>query len=631
MNADLPCRTDRRLTLRVAAIACLLSCLLAALDLWANRDGFDPDGTSYLDMADAYCRGDWRTALVGHWSPLYAWLLALMMWVFNPSPQWEFTAVHVLNFLIYLVTLASFSIFMRELLRADKAAAANERLPDWSWLVLGYSLFTWSTIRLIPPHLPEPDAIVCALVYLIFSILFRIRGGTVSWGESIFLGVLLGLGYLTKGIMFPMAFVFTGVALLLAGRSAKKLFRIIVAFSVFLLLSLPYIVVLSHANKRWMFSDSGRLNYAWYVNGIKRWNHWQGEEAIHGTPVHPTRKIYDNPPMYEFGTPFKVTYPPWYNPSYWYEGMKLTLDPRAQLSVVARNTKSLLFFLANSPGSAAPKQPTYYVIDYDKTFGCLLTLFCLVVLANLGRVRIFRGIAEHWFVLLPIAAVLGAYACLVFEGRYIPAYVAVLWMVLFRSIVIPHSKESKRIFTAVLVSAALIAAITVATGTGRAVFDAARYFVDGKTEAPFWQSGYTNWKVAKYLHNAGLHAGDPVGAVGWTYSPYWARMARVHIIAEVPEEGATAFWSSDTAKRAIVMQLFQDVGAKAVVAKAGYINKQRQHVWDLNGLPGEPSPLIPIMPISVQSPTSPSGPVPVNWRHIADTDYYVYLFRASGE
>ena len=118
------------------------------------------------------------------------------------------------------------------------------------------------------------------------------------------------------------------------------------------------------------------------------------------------------------------------------------------------------------------------------------------------------------------------------------------------------------------------------------MFDAARYFVNGNTEAPFFQSGYTNWKVAKYLHNAGLRAGDPVGAVGWTYSAYWARMARVHVVAEVPAEGATAFWLSDTAKRAVVMQLFRDVGAKAVVAKA-----------------------------------FPPSSAPVNWQHTGDTDY----------
>jgi 4-amino-4-deoxy-L-arabinose transferase-like glycosyltransferase len=597
MDPNLRFRTDRRLTLRVAAIACLVSCCLVVLDLWDSRNLFDPEGITFLDMADAYRRGDWRAALIGLWSPLYPWLLALMMIFFNPSAQWEFTAVHALNFFIYLVALASFSVFMREFLRANKDTAANGRLPDWSWLVLGYSLFTWSTIRLMPLHLPEPDSIVCALVYLIFAMLYRIRMGAVTWGESIFLGVLLGLGYLSKAVMFPMAFVFGGVALILAGRSAKKLSKILVAFSVFLLLSLPYIVVLSDANERWMFSDAGRLNYVYRVNQVNL-IHWQGEESVHGAPIHPTRKIYDNPPMYEFGTPFKVTYPPWYDPSYWNEGVKMTADLQRQLSLIIGNTKALLMFLADSPGPAVPNQPAYYYLGdiVGKTIGTLLTLFCVMILTNLGRVSVFRRISEHWFVLVPIGAVLGAYSLLNYEGRYIAAYVVVLWMVLFQSVAIPYSEESKRIFTAILTSAALITVIILAAGTGRAVLHAARYFMNGNTEAPFLQSGYTDWKVAKYLHNAGLRAGEPVGAVGWTLNAYWARMARVHIVAEVPHKGARAFWSSDTAKRAVLMQLFQDVGAKAVVGKG-----------------------------------VPVGSAPVNWQHIGDTDYYVYVFQNSDE
>ena len=200
-------------------------------------------------------------------------------------------------------------------------------------------------------------------------------------------------------------------------------------------------------------------------------------------------------------------------------------------------------------------------------------------------------------------------------------------MVLFRSVAIPHSEETKRLLTAVLASAALIATITLTAGTGRAVLHAARYLVNGNSEAPFFQSGYSNWKVAEYLHNAGVRAGERVGAVGWTYSAYWARMARVHIVAEVPAEGAMAFWSSDTAKRAVVMQLFRNVGAKAVVAKSGYLNEQQQHEWDLRGLPGKLSPL----PISAPNSTVPVGSAPVNWQHIRDTDYYVYVFQTSGE
>ena len=67
--------------------------------------------------------------------------------------------------------------------------------------------------------------------------------------------------------------------------------------------------------------------------------------------------------------------------------------------------------------------------------------------------------------------------------------------------------------------------------------------------------------------------------------------ARVHVIAEVPEEGRVAFWSSDGAAKATVMQLFRDLGVKVVVAT------------DI-----------------------PAGSSTPDWRRIKDTDYYVYVF-----
>lgn len=620
-------RTDRQLTLRVATIACIVSCFLVALNLWDNRDLFDPEGVSYLDMADAYRRGDWRAALVANWSPSYPWLLALMMLVVNPSGRWEFTAVHALNFLIYLVALASFSMFMRELLKAEKGAAAIEKLPDWSWLLLGYSLFTWSIIRLVPTHQPEPDLLVCALVYLIFAALFRIRTRALTWREAVFLGVLLALGYFTKGIMFPMAFVFACVALVLAGRSAERLYKVVVAFSVFLLLSVPYIVVLSQATGRWTFSDAGRLNYAWEINQVKKWNHWQGEEVVYGTPVHPTRKIYDNPPVYEFATPFEVTYAPWYDPSYWYEGVKPTFELHKQLAVVEGNAKILLSFLVNSPGPGRVRFVAWGGLgsNIETTVGPLLTLFCVMLLVTVGQVSVLPRIAGHWFLLVPIGAALGTYGLLHFEGRYIAAYVVVLWMVLYRSVAVAHRPESKRQFTAMLASAAVITAVTLMPEAAQAGLHAARYLAHGNTDTPFFQSGYTNWKVAEYLRKAGLRAGDRVGAVGWTYSAYWARMARVRIVVEVPAEGATAFWSSDPANRTVVLQLFRHAGAKAIVAKAGYVNAQQQHEWDLRGLPGKPA----LLPFPASTSTAPAGSTPEHWQHIPDSDYYVYLFQPS--
>jgi hypothetical protein len=613
---------DQKLNRRVAAIACVVSPLLVATDLWDNRDAFDSDGISYLDLADAWSRGDWHAALVGHWSPFYSWLLAVVIALFKPSPQWEFTAVHALNFFIFLLALASFSVLMREFLRAKNGIA--EKLPDWSWLILGYSLFTWSVIRLIPPHLAVPDLIVCAVVYLVFAILLCIRNGVLGWKQAIAFGVLLAVGYLAKAVMFPMAFVFIGVALILAGNGTKRQIKVLASLVVFLSLSLPYVLALSRANERWMFSDAGRLNYAWYVNGVKRWNHWQGEEGTNGKPIHPTRKIYDDPAMYEFGTPFKVTYAPWYDPSYWYEGVRLKLDLRKQLSVIARNTKAFLLFLTTCPGPALPNQLTFYSLDSgDKTVGCLLAFFCGMLLTNLRRAA---GVGRVlWFVFVPLAAALAAYGMLFFEGRYIAPYVTVLWLILYRVAAIPWSDESKKLFTALLTTAGAITLITTCAGTGRVVFNSARYFAGGKAETPFFQSGYTNWKVATFLQSEGLRAGDPVGAVGWAYSSYWARMDRLRIIAEIPAESATEFWSSDVAKREHVMQLFRDAGVTAVIAKVGYNTDQQQHLSDLHGLPGQ----VAALPSAAADWIASNGSEPGYWKRIKDTDFYVYLFQPA--
>jgi hypothetical protein len=569
LHATVHADSDRQLATRVIAIACVVSLTLVVIDLWANRNLTDSDGLAYIDMADAYSRGDWQAALVGVWSPLYPWLLALMMLVIRPAAQWEYTALHALNLFIYLVTLASFTLFVRTFLRTTRESDSNARVPDWLWLLFGYSLFTWSVIRLAPPHQPQPDLLVCALLFAIFTLLLRIRAGALSWGASISFGALLGLGYLAKGIMFPLAFVFIGVALVLVRRSRQKLVRVGVAFSVFLLLSLPYILVLSHANGRWMFNDAGRLNYAWEINEVKKWSHWQGGDPVHGSPLHPTREIHDNPPMYEYATPFnRVTYPPWYDPSYWYQGVKLTPDVPRQLKVLARNSYALLSFLANSPGSPTEDSAAYRDLRHgnERTIGALLALFCAVSLAGLGRASILRRISEHWALLVPTAAALGAYALLHFEGRYIAAYAVVIWMLLFRSAAAPDSPASRRFVAAVLASAALITFATVTVGTADTAWRAARDYVDGYTEAPIFQSGYSDWKVAKYLRKAGLHQGDRVAGVGWTYNAYWARMDRLHVVAEIPLEGASQFWSLAPSERTSLLHVFEDAGAKAVVA-----------------------------------------------------------------
>ena len=46
---------------------------------WVGRYSMNPDGVSYLDMGDALVRRDWAHAVNGYWSPLYGWMLGLVV------------------------------------------------------------------------------------------------------------------------------------------------------------------------------------------------------------------------------------------------------------------------------------------------------------------------------------------------------------------------------------------------------------------------------------------------------------------------------------------------------------------------------------------------------------------------
>src|SRR4029450_1438848 len=74
-----------------------------------------PDGISYLDIADAYMRRDWHTAINSVWSPLYSWLLGPILASVPRSIYWEFRVVHLVNFGIFVVTFTAFEFFWTQL------------------------------------------------------------------------------------------------------------------------------------------------------------------------------------------------------------------------------------------------------------------------------------------------------------------------------------------------------------------------------------------------------------------------------------------------------------------------------------------------------------------------------------
>jgi len=130
----------------------LAAIVLGFLPAWAFRFYIEPDGVNYFDIARAYLRRDWSNALNAYWSRLYSWLLALIQWTLHPSPYFESTFLHLLNFVLFLLALASFEFFFRRLLSLIMVFCPQlgdgEGQPERAWWMLGYTAFLVCTLRL---------------------------------------------------------------------------------------------------------------------------------------------------------------------------------------------------------------------------------------------------------------------------------------------------------------------------------------------------------------------------------------------------------------------------------------------------------------------------------------------------
>ncbi len=254
-----------RLLLRVFAVA------LAALQAWNGRFLLNPDGVSYLDIADAYLRADWHNAVSTYWSPLYSWLLSGAL-VLHPLPAWENAAVKLVNFVVFLGALAAFERLLRELTRQRpaRAGAAEESasLPRGVSLLVGYALFLGSSCVLTSVAYVSPDLLVSAFVYLLAAETMRAgRAGTTPV-RSLTFGLLLGLGCLAKAVLLPVGLVFLAASAFRTGSFRKAVVHVTAAAAVLLIVFGGFVAAMSAKAGRFTLGDVSRLNYLWIVNGV---------------------------------------------------------------------------------------------------------------------------------------------------------------------------------------------------------------------------------------------------------------------------------------------------------------------------------------------------------------------------
>jgi len=158
------------------AALCLFCVLVLAVQCWVTRFSINPDGISYLDMADQLLQGNLRALVHPYWSPLYSCLLALGLKVFSPGPANEILTVHLVNSFIGLMALASFAFFVGQWPRAHEPATDFRLRTGFA-----YSLFLLGTIEMIGLGYVSPDLCVAALGYLIAGLCCRLANPRAGW------------------------------------------------------------------------------------------------------------------------------------------------------------------------------------------------------------------------------------------------------------------------------------------------------------------------------------------------------------------------------------------------------------------------------------------------------------------
>jgi hypothetical protein len=503
----------------------------------ARRLPVGADSVAYLDLARAYVRHDWHTAVNGYWGPLYAWLLAITMRIFHPGILPEIAVAQALNFALLVVALYTFSRFWHEVaawsLRiSDDEKTIPEAVPSL-WIVVGYLLlvvnFTWNMAMI------NPDVLVAAIVFAIGALLFRLdhrlpdRGTDhIGVGAYVWLGLLLAVGYYAKTIMLYFA-VFVLGAITIQGFRSGSSRKPIAAVLVFAALISPFVLILSRSEGHFTAGDSGRLNYSWFVDGPET-KTWMKEEPGSPIPFYPGPILLDSPRVFGLPSIAGVTYAPWYDATRFDTRTHPRFDWRGQLRELAINLR--------------------YPKEQLMGAGAALIVPMLLLAWYTARASL-RHFTASWFCTLPAAAIFGMYLLVHLVQRFVLGFSLVLWAAAWASIcVLPGMQLLAR--RAMLVGIVVFSAYTL---------PGLLHFVI----APTSESTDHDVAIAESLSHYGINAGDAVASIGNGQEAYWAYLARVPVVAEVWSIDSARFWAAPSERQQVALRSMANSGAKAVV------------------------------------------------------------------
>jgi hypothetical protein len=608
--------------MRVRVIAWTVILAAAALRAYTRRFDMPPDGIAYLDLSDAVVQGHWSGLVNGYWSPLYPALIGIARLIVPLPPQWEFTAVHVLNVLLFVLTAAAFEWFLRCLLAS--AASWKRSVLHSRWGVMGaYVVFGTLAVGMLPTDLPTPDLLVAIAVFVAFGATLRLHAGDRPRLHAAIIGVALGMGMLAKAFLIPWSVVFlTAHGVATVRRWGAK--PIAIAVAVAAVMIAPWCVLVSQRVGHPSVGETGPLNYVWNVN--------DEESPAYGfVPSHAgsadVRAAFGGAAVTDSAP---GTNPVWLDPVRWWGALRPHWNTRAQLSALrfsgewyVRNLAPLTFAIVFALLVAHPADrrrawqrgwlvyitaltalTAYAVVLVSARFVAPFVIAATVMFgAALSWPRRMTAIRAGLAVLLALGAHDVAFVSLrmldvleILVVAMLAAYILHGWPAVQRLVFVaaalgilfvigaPRPNAGTRLVPLALAGMtwllardavqrgrslafsrtmgwALVAGVGVvmACATARPVYSDARTLV---TTPPVNAS----WEIARSLPPLGLTPGMAIALIGSPYRAYWARTARLRIVAVVPEPFLYAYLTAPAAARERLLERFAAHGARYAIS-----------------------------------------------------------------
>jgi hypothetical protein len=340
--------------------------------------------------------------------------------------------------------------------------------------------------------------------------------------------------------MFILGVVLVVTVPLFPKPSARALRRAVIAASSFAAVAMALIIPITRQTGTLTFGTSGKLSYEFNVNKVPYTN-WQGNVTPSRGPLHPPRRVQQDPEIFEYTNHLIGTYPPWYDPTYWTAGVETEFNALNQVRALYRTSGFYANVFLGGPGVL----PTLLL---------LLLWFCP------GNIRLRKGLGQYLPLITFAVAGMAIYLPVNVESRYIAAFAALLWLIPLAAAQIDVSELRQHWLNcmALLCTGCLVIPVGL-----HAVSDA-------------WESrhgGSPHPLVAAHLRNLGIqpearvaNIGRGTGERGSSFEAFWAYLAQVQIAAEIPD--GRDFLCADDPTAARVYSSLARLGVRAVVTMA---------------------------------------------------------------